>query len=109
MSQQDAEILRRARRARDELVDRYLDHPDVSLIDVGYAPEPREGDAEQVVLRVHVRKRWMNARPDERVTFPEQVDGIPVVVMFGEYGPEGSAGAEGDTQGQTPGPLTSGT
>ena len=90
MSQHDTETLNRARRARDKLVDMYLGHPDVTLIDIGYAPE-REGDAEQVVLRIHVRERWMNARPEERVTFPEQVDGIRVVVTLGEYGPEGNA------------------
>lgn len=89
MPQQDTEIMRRARRARDKLVDKYVDHPDVTLIDIGYAPERRQ-DAEQVVLRIHVRRRWMDAKPEERLTFPEQVDDIPVVVTVGEYGPEGS-------------------
>jgi hypothetical protein len=32
-----------------------------------------------------VRARWMSASPEERPAFPAQVDGIPVVVMFGDY------------------------
>jgi hypothetical protein len=84
MSQKDSEFWARARRARDKLVDRYIHHPDVSAVDIGYAPERGE-EAEEIVLRIHVRERWTKAEPQKRVTFPEQVDGIPVVVMLGEY------------------------
>ena len=81
---QDEALWTRARRARDKLVDRYLGHPDVTLIGIGPAPEGGE-ESGQLVLRIHVRERWMNAKPEDRVAFPEQVDGIPVVVLPGEY------------------------
>jgi hypothetical protein len=81
---QDEALWTRARQARDKLVDRYLAHPDVTLIGIGHAPEGGE-QAGQLVLRIHVRERWMNAKPEDRVAFPEQVDGIPVVVLPGEY------------------------
>jgi hypothetical protein len=84
MSQVDSEFWDRARRARDKLAAQFLDHPDVSLIDIGYAPERGE-ETEEVVLRIHVRERWVKAQPEERVAFPKQVDGIPVVVILGEY------------------------
>jgi hypothetical protein len=94
MSQADSESWIRARRARDKLADQFLDHPDVSLIDIGYALE-RDERTEEVVLRIHVRERWMKAKPEERVTFPKQVDGVPVVVMLGEYRLETDAPAAG--------------
>jgi len=84
MSQEDSGFWNRARRARDKLADQFLDHPDVSLIDIGYAPERGE-ETEEIALRIHVRERWMKAKPEERVAFPKQVEGIPVVVMLGEY------------------------
>jgi len=84
MSQADSEFWSRARRARDKLVDQFINHPDVSLIDIGYAPERGE-TTEEIALRIHVREHWVKAKPEERVAFPKQVDGIPVVVMLGEY------------------------
>jgi len=84
MSQENAEFWKKARRARDKLVDQFIYHPDVNLIDIGFAPERSEG-TEEIVLRIHVKERWMKARPEERVAFPEQVDGIPVVVMLEDF------------------------
>ena len=100
MPQDNAEFWDRARRARDKLVDQFIDHPDVSLIDIGYAAERIEG-TEQVVLRIHVRERWMKAKPEERVAFPEQVDGIPVAVMLGEYQLETDAPAADEERNQS--------
>ena len=84
MSQKDSEFWARARRARDKLAAQFLDHPDVTLVGIGYGPQCGD-ETEEVVLRIHVRERWMKAQPEERVVFPEQVDGIPVTVMVGEY------------------------
>lgn len=70
------------RRARDKLIDQYLDHPDVSLIDIGYAPA-RQG--KEVVLRVHVSEQWFNLPTEERLSFPDLVEGIPVTVIPGDY------------------------
>ena len=84
MSQDSPEFWKRARRAREKLVDQFIYHPDVNLIDIGYAPERTES-TEEIVLRIHVRERWMKDIPEERVAFPEQVDGIPVVVMPGQF------------------------
>ena len=85
MPQRDAEFMNRARRARDKLVDQFLDHPEVSLIDIGHAPKEQGGKTDQLVLRIHVRESWTKARPKDRVAFPDQVDGIPVVVIPGDY------------------------
>ena len=84
MSQRDSEFWTRARRARDKLIDRFIDHPDVVGIDIGYAPDRGE-ETEELVLRIHVQEQWIKASPETRVAFPEQVDDIPVVVMLGEY------------------------
>ena len=84
MSRNDSEFWKRARRARDELIAQFMSHPDVNLIDIGYAPEAGEG-TEEIVLRIHVGERWMEACPDQRVAFPSKVAGIPVSVMYGDY------------------------
>ncbi len=93
MSQTNPEFWNRARRARDKLLGQFLDHPDVSLIDIGYAPADQGEGTEEVVLRIRVRERWIEAKPEERIAFPEQVDGIPVVVMSGDYRLEADAPA----------------
>ncbi len=80
----DAEFWNKARRARDKLVKRYIKYPDVSLIDIGYAPEQGKG-TDAVVLRIHVKTRWMQAKPQERINFPAAFDGIPVIVIPGDY------------------------
>ena len=83
MSQRDSEFWTRARRARDRLVEEFVYHPDVSNIDIGYPPEWDEET--ELVLRIHVREGWTKTKPEERVTFPEKIDGIPVIVMLGDY------------------------
>ena len=84
MSQRDAGLWNKARRARDQVVDQYLSHPDVSLIDIGYVQDPDTG-AQKIAVRIHVHERWLKAKPENRVTFPYRVEGIPVVVIRGEY------------------------
>lgn len=86
----DTEFWTQARRARDTLEDQFLDHPDVTLIGIGLSPD-RDATTEQIVLRIHVRARWLNTDPEERVAFPAEVDGIPVVVLPGEYRLDGEA------------------
>lgn len=83
MSHRNSEFWTIARRARDKLVDQFLDHPDVSLIDIGYDPDAEGGGhAEHIVLRVHVRRPLTR----EEVGLPAQIDGIPVRVMVvGDY------------------------
>jgi hypothetical protein len=68
-----------ARQARDKLVSLLLDDPNVSLIDIGLDPEPAGGG--QVVLRVHLRR--LSDRP--ATSIPADVDGIPVIVLGGDY------------------------
>jgi hypothetical protein len=84
MSQNSREFRSRVRRARDRLEDQFLDHPDVKLIDIGYPPEQDEG-TEEIALRIHVREHWMKAKPGQRLAFPKDMDGIPVIVMLGDY------------------------
>jgi hypothetical protein len=96
MSKRDSKFWNRARRARDKLIDQFINHPDVSLIDIGYASEHGE-ETEEVVLRIHVREHWMKVKPEERVVFPKQIDGISVVVMLGDYQVEIDARTEDKT------------
>ena len=60
-----------------------MPYPDVTNIDIGYAPEQGES-TETIVLRIHVNERWMQTRPQDRVGFPATVDEIPVVVIPGD-------------------------
>jgi len=80
MSQTDAAWWARARRARDLLAQQALHHPDVSLIDIGLDPQ---GASDAPVLRVHVRGAGI-AGPD----LPDEVDGIPVRLIRGDYPPQ---------------------
>ncbi len=81
-------------RAQEKLVTRFGNHPDVSLIDIGYDPGS-DAFPYNVVLRIHVRWRWIVAPPEERVAFPTEVDGIPVIVIPGDYRPETNSPATG--------------
>ena len=56
----------------------------MSGVDIGSPPD-RDAIPEEVVLRIHVRERWMKASPDQRLAFPREVAGIPVVAIPGEY------------------------
>jgi hypothetical protein len=82
MSHRNSEFWNRARLARDKLADQFLNHPDVSLIDIGSDPDREDnGNAEHLVLRVHVRRPLTS----EEVGLPAQVNGIPVRVLVGDY------------------------
>jgi hypothetical protein len=85
MSHRNSEFWNKARRARDKLADQFLDQPDVSLIDIGYAPAAQAESSEEIVLRIHVRQSWLKAKPEERIAFPEELDGIRIFVMPGDY------------------------
>ena len=69
----------KARRARDKLAAQVLFHPNVSLVDIGEDPD---GVIMTPVLRVHVRSIDVSG-PD----IPNEVDGIPVRVIRGDYRP----------------------
>lgn len=84
MSQTDPKQWSRARRAREKLVAQFIDHPDVSLINIGSTAQGGH-ETEQLVLRIHVRERWFQADEKDRVSFPEEVDGIPVSIVPGDY------------------------
>lgn len=76
--------LEAARQALAKLEVELGDDPDVSLIDVAFQREPGSPSG-SVVLRVHVRDRWLAAKPEARTAIPSEVDSIPVVVTRGEY------------------------
>lgn len=71
----------RARQAHDQLVARYLAHPDVSLIDIGDDPQ---GLSALPVLRVHLRRG-----DGSELRLPAEIDSIPVRVTRGDYRPAG--------------------
>ena len=80
MQQPDAAWWARARQARDQLAQQLLQHPDVSLIDIGMDPQ---GAGHLPVLRVHVRGAGSTGP-----AVPDDVDGIPVRVILGDYKPQ---------------------
>ena len=80
--------------AQRKLIARFGNHPDVSMIDIGLDPAD-EQLPRKVVLRIHVRRRWMAAPVEQRVAFPSEIDGISVVVTLGYYGPEAGVSKRG--------------
>jgi hypothetical protein len=80
----ELESMARLERARDKLVAQYIYHPDVTLIDIGY-PLANDKVGKELVLRIHVRDRWVNSPPDQRTELPEELEGIPIIIMSGEY------------------------
>lgn len=80
MASQDTEFWERARQARDKLAAQWLNHPAVSLIDLGYDPQDN-APAQHIVLRVHLRRP--EAEPD--LGLPAEIDGIPVRVIIAGY------------------------
>ena len=73
--------------AQRKLIARFGNHPDVSMIDIGLDPNSEELPR-RVVLRIHVRRRWMSAPAAQRLVFPSEIDGIPAIEISGDYGPE---------------------
>ncbi|GEM_PF-1273055 len=84
MTQQNSEAWAKARRVQHKLDAQFLNHPDVTLIDIAYKHEAGKA-TEQPAVRIHVRADWFNAKPEDRIDFPKQVDGIAVLVIPGEY------------------------
>jgi hypothetical protein len=91
MKQQDEAWWARARQARDQLAAQILTHPAISLIDIGLDPQ---GLHDTPVVRVHIRPSASAAPP-----VPNEIDGIPVRVIHGDYSPQhgSSARKEGDS------------
>lgn len=83
MSLPDSEFLARAYQARDKLVQQFLNRPEVSLIDIGYELENPD-EPRRIVLRVHVR----HPAAKQTLGLPEEIDGISVRVISGDYRPE---------------------
>lgn len=82
MSQADSEFWMKARHVQDKLADQFLDHPDVSLIDIGYDLDPESGGTtERIVVRVHVRR----PRTREALGLPPEIDGVPIRVVTADY------------------------
>jgi hypothetical protein len=82
MLSRDSEPWLRARRARELLIRDFIDHPDVSLIELGFDEDPGLGEPQdQLVLRVHVRRETTAAA----LGLPAEVEGIPVRAVTGDY------------------------
>ncbi len=80
----NSDTMEKARRARDRLAAGLLDKAGVTLIDIGLDPESKPGaEPERIVLRVHIRPSAKG-----KVDIPQEVDGIPVKVMIGDFKPD---------------------
>ncbi|MCL5996816.1 MAG: hypothetical protein M1546_12285 [Chloroflexi bacterium] len=96
MTTQDAGFWDKARRARDKLAAQFVDHPAVSLIDIGTVHA--EGQrTDRLAIRIHLRDTWLLAHPQHTLNFPDQVDGILVAVLGGNYRLEDDGGGAGTT------------
>lgn len=83
-------MLARGKRAVESLFAQFGQHPEVSHIDFGYRLV-KGRPAPDFALRIHVRRQeWDGAGPD-MLGFPSDVEGLPVVLVFGDY----RAGARG--------------
>ncbi len=70
--------LQRVRKARQALAARLLGDPTVRMIDIGKA-----GGA--LAVRIHVDP---HAPPSAKAAFPDQVNGVPVIVVVADYRPQ---------------------
>ena len=82
-SLQNSDQLIRAQQARDKLIQQFLNHPEVNLIDIGYDLDStqQQETPEHVVLRVHVR--FPSTR--KALNFPLEIDDVPVRVVVSDY------------------------
>jgi len=80
MPQDNDEVMAVGKQARDKLAAQFTNHPVVSLIDIGYDQE----SSPQIVLRVHIRRSITKAA----LGIPDEIDGIPVCLVIGDYHPE---------------------
>lgn len=80
-------FVRHATAVRQALETQYLSDADVTFIDVGLWQESEDAP-ERIAVRIHVKDRWFAAAPDKRTAFPNQVRGVPVVIVRGEIRPE---------------------
>lgn len=78
MSTITTERMQRARKARETLAAQFLDEPLVTMIDIS-----KTGGA--VTVRIHLNPRAPRAA---RPAFPEEMYGIPVIVVAADYRPE---------------------
>ena len=82
MLPRDSELWLQARRARELLIREFFDHPDVSLIELGFDEDPGLGEPmDQFVLRVHLHP----GATAQTVDLPSEIDGIPVRAVMGDY------------------------
>jgi hypothetical protein len=78
MDTQPLQSIEKIRQVRDQLADQLISQLEVSLVDIGADPL---GDSSslQLVVRVHVR------HPDVNLGLPDEIDGVPVRVVTGDY------------------------
>ncbi len=76
----ETEAWSKVTRVRDILIEKLLDDPRVSLIDIGYDPADR-ADSKQVVVRVH----FSQESDLQAVELPTEIDGVNIHKMVGDY------------------------
>ena len=82
MMQMNSEYWSKAQRVRETLARQFLDHPQVSLIDIGRDLSSQgQQKKQQVAVRVHVREQLTR----EDLGLPAQIDGIPVELVVADY------------------------
>lgn len=78
----DSDEWLRAHWAREELTRRFIDHPAISLIEIGLEPAIEAGQAgDRLEIRIHVRQPDAWRAP----ALPDEMNGIPIRVIAGDY------------------------
>jgi hypothetical protein len=71
-----SEEMRRAKAVSRLLAQRLANEPMVTLVDVGHVP-----GSDVVAVRVHIRRDVTSELP----TVPDEIDGVPIVLLTGDY------------------------
>jgi hypothetical protein len=77
---EDLSLKKQAQQSLKKLFERFGDHPQIELIDLGYDPQ-QQTSSRRVVLRVHVRQPLTKLA----LGLPDDMDGIPIVLITAKY------------------------
>lgn len=80
-----SESWERAQLARSKLEHSVLDHPAVTMIDMGYLAGKSTEGSEEIVLRIHIGKQWFENLVNKSLPFPTEIDGFRVILVSGDY------------------------
>jgi hypothetical protein len=82
MTKMNSDFWDKAHQIRETLARQFLDHPEVSLIDIGRdLGREGQGKKQRIVVRVHLKRQLTR----EALGLPTEIDGIPVELVVADY------------------------